>query len=110
MYWKIWYENEVITGTTVQEWIDAPDEGVLGAIQYKGLYKGYKSGSMHGGGDWYWMLPNGTIQNSSESTYDVNFWLPCPAPDGAFPKKGKWTSEERINQVILEVRNEFANG
>jgi len=108
--WKIWYENEIITGTTIQEWIDAPSEGVLGVVQHKELYKGHKSASVHSGGDWYWMLPNGVVQNTSDSTYTIDYWVPCPAPPEAITKKGKWTANENMLQVSKEMIEEVKNG
>jgi hypothetical protein len=39
--WKIWYNNGlIITGSTVEEWIASPEDGVLGIYEFLGWDNG----------------------------------------------------------------------
>ena len=106
MHWKIWYINDItVEGTTEADWIAAPDEGVLAiAVNFGVDRHGRKLTQTFSGTDWYWMY-EGTIYQNDDSTWEIDYWVPNPAPIDSFSKKGKWTTDEYmayINQLLIE--------
>lgn len=106
MDWRIWYNTgEVVNGSTLTDWENAPSEGVLGiAIRFGRNADNIMLGEFVSGSDWYWMY-DGKIYQSGTSSYTPNEWLDSGAPDGASLKKGKWTTDvhiEEVNQAMLD--------
>jgi hypothetical protein len=99
---RIWYvDGTIIDGNSESDWIAAPDNGVAMVAAYYGNDEyGRKLGQFLSGSDWYWMFENDLYHNSY-STYEVDFWVDNPAPEGAISKKGKWTTEENLENIVL---------
>lgn len=86
-------------GSTPEHWATSPEEGVEGiAIRFGQDDSGRKRGEFISGSDWYWMH-NGKIYQSGTSSDTPDVWLDHNAPSGAVLKKGKWTTNEHIEQV-----------
>jgi hypothetical protein len=104
MNWRIWYNTgQIVDGSTAEDWANAPNEGVLGiAIHFGRRDDGVMLGELFSGSDWYWMY-EGKIYQSGTSSEIPNEWLEHSAPSGSVLKKGKWTTEEHIDQVSLDM-------
>lgn len=99
MNWRIWYIDGIVDGSTPDDWNNAPSENVLAIAVFYGLDShGTKLQEVYNGSDWYWMY-NGNIYQNGKSTYTKNFWVDNPAPTGAVSKKGKYTTDEQMNEV-----------
>jgi hypothetical protein len=101
MNWKIWYtDNITIEGTTPEEWAAAPAEGVLFIAAIFGVDNyGRKLTQTLSGTDWYWMY-DGQLYQNNESTWEIDYWVDNPAPEGSVSKKGKWTTNEDMEYVM----------
>lgn len=101
--WRIWYVNDlIIDGATAEDWVSAPDEGVLAiAVHYGNDVYGRKLGEYLSGSDWYWMFEN-KIYHNCDSTWERDSWLPNPAPVGSVSKKGKWTDDVILDRVLQQ--------
>ena len=103
--WRIWYTNGYIDGSSQEEWNAAPDDEVQGVAEFFGYDEyGRKSGAIHSGSDWYWM-DNGTICANYASLDEPNVWLEHNAPATAVLKKGRYTTQERIDEVDEQIKN-----
>jgi hypothetical protein len=108
--WKIWYNNGlIITGSTVEEWVASPEDGVLGIYEFLGWDNGLKMGNIHVYGDWYWMSNNGSIGQSESLTTDGTFVNPNN-PNGSFLKRGGMTSQEEMNIAFNQILIEASDG
>lgn len=103
MWWKIWYESDEVTGSTLEEWTAAPEEGVVAIYELFYIEDGIPWGRISSGSDWYWMMPDGNVDHNCYSGDEVGVWVDIDLPEGAVAKKGKWVSEERLNQVDQEI-------
>lgn len=101
--WTIWYVDNKLTGTTVQEWIDAPDTDVLAVYRLLARDEFGNLGHICLGSDWYWMLPDGGIGESLTTSDNPGEWVELNAPEGAHVKRGRWSSDERIQQVYDDL-------
>lgn len=99
LYFKIWYEDKVIQGSSFEDWKNAPSEGVL--IVYEKFEDG--TGRISAGSDWYWMTPDLNVNQSGTSSEIKGEFLSHNAPSNAILKSGKWVSDEVYNQAASEV-------
>jgi len=107
---KIWYEDSELIVNNLEEWINAPYEGVVGIYEFFENKDGINYGRISMGSDWYWMLPDGNIDHNLDSSEIVDHWLDVQIPEDAYEKKGKYVSNERMNEVNNEIRNTIENG
>lgn len=99
-YFKIWYTDKIVEGTSLEDWKNAPYDGVV--IVYEKFPNGTSRVAM--GSDWYWMLSDENVYQSGVSTFRYdNFYTPHNAPDGAFLKKGRWVSDEQYAEMMAEL-------
>lgn len=97
--WRIWYSDGYVDGVTEQDWINAPDDNVQGVGVFFGHDTfGRKLFMTYTSSDWYWM-DNGVIVANYESADEVGVWLEHNAPSTAIIKKGRYTTDERIEEV-----------
>lgn len=113
--WAVWYaDGTAYTGKTREEWQALPDEGIILIYQVQGWEKPTKFqmnknfslilqwplGTTCKGGDWYWINGDSTFGKQKSISYDVDYWPELDMPYGAsFPKKGKWTTDKRMEQI-----------
>lgn len=104
MRWKIWYaESHTEEGETAEQWDAAPNEGVVCVAVRHGLDEsGLMIGDIYCGSDWYWMA-NGAIEQSNSSSKNKDEWVEHNAPSEALLKKGKWVSDEEMQQTQTET-------
>ena len=108
--WKIWYiDGTIISGTTVQEWIDSPSTNVLGVYEFLEWSNGLKLSNLHCYGDWYWMNLDGSIGQSLSNTFDGTF-IEANNPVGSILKQGGMTGNAEILQVYSSMLEEAQNG
>jgi hypothetical protein len=107
---KIWYEDNELIVNSLEEWINAPYEGVVGIYEFFENIDGINYGRISMGSDWYWMLPDKNINHNLDSSEIVDNWLEVNIPEGAYEKKGKYVSDKRINEVNDEIKNIIENG
>lgn len=98
-YFKIWYVDSTLTGKTFEDWKNAPEDGVLAV--YEKFDDG--TGRMSAGSDWYWMLPDENVYQSGTSSFVKGEYLSHNAPADAILKKGKWVTDERMQEVLDEI-------
>lgn len=110
MWWKIWYEDFEIQGNSLEEWINAPYEGVVGIYEFFENKDNINYGRISVGADWYWMLPDGNISHNMDSSETVDFWIEADIPEGAYEKKGKYVSNERMEEVSNKIVELINNG
>ena len=99
---KIWYQDgSILVGESMDDWISFPNEGVL----Y--IYEWTSNGNLakvNSASDWYWIHPESGVGCSQSSGWEISVWEELVLPEGCLhPKKGKWTTDEHIDQVSLEV-------
>lgn len=102
--WTIWYTDTVITGLTFDDWVSAPDEGVICVHQLIDRIDDVNVGHICMGSDWYWMSPDGSIGESLCSSDVPGVWLECDKPAGAHVKSGIWTTDERMIEVHADLK------
>lgn len=101
--WRIWYSDGYIDGSTQEEWNAAPYDDVQGVAEFFGYDSyGRKLGAIHSGNDWYWM-DNGVISSGPASIDEPGVWLDHNAPPTAVLKRGKYTTQERIDEVDRQI-------
>lgn len=98
-YFKIWYIDKTIEGTSLEDWNNAPDDGVI--IIYEKFENGYSRVSA--GSDWYWMMPNENVYQSGTSSEVAGEYLSHNAPENAVLKKGRWTTDEDFKKAYDEM-------
>jgi hypothetical protein len=102
--WRIWYVDSVAEGTTVEDWTNLPNTGVLCVMECRGELRGFRLFNLAIGSDWYWMLPDGTIYECLNTADEPGEWVEANAPEGAILKAGSWASNERMDEVINEIK------
>lgn len=104
MNWCIWYKGNIkVLGETEQDWISAPDDGVIGiAIRFGVDEYSRPLCELISGSDWYWM-DGGKIYQSGTSSYTPGEWLPHNAPESAILKTGIWTTDEELAVIENEM-------
>jgi hypothetical protein len=108
--WKIWYSGGgVVSGNTLEQWIAAPLDGVLGVYEFLGWDNGLKMGNVHVYGDWYWMSPDGSIGQSESLATDGTFIEPNN-PNGSFLKRGGMASQEEMSSAFSQMMAEASDG
>lgn len=101
--WKIWYVDTEYEGSTIEEWLALPDEGVVAILEWEGWYKEFLLTRHVSGSDWYWVDENETICAAPDTADEPGIWVPYPGPETNTIKKGKWVSNERMSQVEQEL-------
>ena len=110
MSWKIWYSGGgVVSGDTLEQWIAAPMDGVLGVYEFLGWDNGLKMGNIHVYGDWYWMNQDGSIGQSESLASDGTF-IQANNPVGSVLKQGILVSQEEMNTAYTQMLNEASSG
>lgn len=106
MKWRIWYKGNLhFDGETQADWAALPDDGVIGvAIVFGKNEDGITLGELVSGSDWYWMFEDKIYQSNTSSDIP-NEWLPHNAPDGAILKKGRWTTQEELDDIDAQMRD-----
>lgn len=102
-WFKIWYENEEIIGQNFEDWKNAPSEGIVMIYQF--FYRDEHNipyGKIAAGDDYYWMTPDEELGQSLSSSEIKGEWLDCDFPENASVKKGKWVSDERMDEVFKQ--------
>jgi len=86
--WRIYYgDGSVVDGTSLPEWLAAPDEGVQIVTALYGFDgHGRPLGQVAYGSDWYG-FDGLTILQGRASSLKRGVWREC---DVANPKRGKW--------------------
>lgn len=99
MKFTIWYENEQYDGYCVEDWLNLPQTGVVAILEYFGDSR-YRISC---GSDWYWLDGNDVIQSNTTSD-ELDQFTENPVPNNTTVKTGKWVSDERMAEVIQELR------
>jgi hypothetical protein len=102
---KIWYKNNnTFVGNTVEEWMAAPNNEVLAICQIIKKDKWNRTISNYFAySDWYWMKDEEIYHNGISSPTDFDVWVENPAPIGSYVKKGIWTTDEHMQEIINEL-------
>lgn len=101
--WRIWYIDGYIDGVTQEDWNAAPDDGVLGVTALFAYGEaGCKLTGTFYSSDWYWM-DNGVISANYESADEVGVWVDHNAPSTAVLKRGRYATQERIDEVEQQM-------
>lgn len=100
---RIWYTDGFSDGNDISDWINLPESGVVAIYQTHGFKGNIRLGSICSGSDWYWMNESGIIEQNGFSVDTPGEWSKVNIPDNAITKKGIWVSDERMNQVNLEL-------
>lgn len=107
---RIWYEDGFIDGETFQDWINAPEDGVITIYQLFGYNENnIKLANICSGSDWYWMNTDGKIDQNGYSGDEIGVWVDVDIPNGAVAKKGKWVSLERLSEVEQQLLEMMEN-
>lgn len=102
--WTIWYNDSTVHGESLEEWKELPNTGVVAVYQYYGRGEdGVMRGKILSGTDWYWMLPDGTIEQNKDTTDIRDHWVKVRFPKGAVTKKGIWVTDEKMEEVEQEL-------
>lgn len=114
MEWKIWYnDGTIVSGNSVQEWIDAPATGVLGVYELVGWSNGLKMSNLHCYGDWYWLTEDGSFGQSSSIDTHGTFVEPNNPPNSIL-KQGGMTGDTEMSAayslMLTEAWVEAQNG
>lgn len=108
--WIIWYPDNIISGSTEEEWNNAPYDDVQAVVEFFGYDRyGRKLQSVHRGTDWYWFY-NGTVTDSARTHMEKDKWVECTAPVGAHVKRGKYTEDHIIARIEKEVSEFITSG
>jgi hypothetical protein len=102
--WTIWYKDNKVIGSTFEEWQQAPSSEVLAVYRLYERKETYNLGKVCLGSDWYWMTPDKEIGESLQTSDLVGEWTPNNAPAEAVSKSGIWASEERMEEVYLDIK------
>lgn len=100
---KIWYDTFEVEGDTIEDWQNAPAEGVVAIYEFFGFQNGFTTGRINSGSDWYWMDENGTIDHCLSTEDQPGVWVDFTIPPNCIAKKGLWVSDERMSQVDQEI-------
>lgn len=92
--WRIYYSDEsVLEGRTVEEWVGAPDEGVIVVVEIyaKDVHrkKPLHTIQTYAGCDYYWMTPDGLVGAGAARRM----------PSDAHGKSGVTVSDELYMQI-----------
>ena len=110
-WFKIWYSDGEVIGTTQEDWQQAPEDNVIAVYEFLGRNSdGIPLAMTHSGSDWYWLAQDGRVGQNGASTMMVGHWLDHDAPPGAILKRGVWVSQERLDQSMQELRELIASG
>jgi hypothetical protein len=110
-WFKIWYEDTEVIGNSLSDWQNAPIDGVITVYEF--FYRdehGTPYARVSSGSDYYWMTPDEQVGQSCSSSEEPGVWLDCEFPIDAIVKRGKWVSEERLDQVLQETLLMVENG
>lgn len=106
LYFKIWYIDKEIVGYNIDDWSKAPYDDVLVIVEYFGDMNGIPLKRITNCSDWYWMTPNGNVHGNGISYEDKHdWWVECEFPTDAIVKRGKWTTDEQFERVMIEARD-----
>lgn len=108
----IWYTDRQETGRNLDDWSNMSDDGVVAVYEFFGRPEdGIPRAMSWVGSDWYWMLSDGTrLGSNDESTMVVDEWTEHHAPPGAILKRGRWVSQERMDEVNAQLLEFILHG
>jgi hypothetical protein len=110
MKWKIWYnDGTIVSGESIQDWIDSPSTGILGIYEFVDWSNGLKLSNIHCYGDWYWMNLDGSIGQSE--SFDTNgMFIPSNNPIDSILKQGGMTGNTEMLSIYSLILEETKNG
>lgn len=94
--WKAWYRGGQSFCSPGTEWEDLPNEGVIAvAIRFdNGMHR------VMTGSDYYWMVE---ILGKTTFCQGLHEDKPAERYPGASIKRGVWTSDEEMQQILQEM-------
>ena len=94
--WKAWYRGGEAYCSNGCEWVDLPDEGVIGVtICYDDDTRRFMTGS-----DFYWLA---TILGKPTLCQGLHDDFPERRYPGAIIKRGVWTTDDEMRHVLKKM-------